>query len=110
MNLLSFCDVAGDLGKANQAARLVADRIEDDKGPKPRAVFFGRANLPTQSGPYRSAVAKANLGRSFSRSSGCVKDRKRLPEDLFAAEYPLRRSAPVFQLLTVPSLSSMKIA
>jgi hypothetical protein len=97
--------VPGDFRVAHQVLRRVADRIDDDAGPKAGSVLAYPPALALE-------LAFARRRRQgFRRQSRLpvflgVEPREVLTED-FSLSYPLKRRAPGFQLVTTPLTSSM---
>jgi hypothetical protein len=97
--------VPGDFCVAHQVLRRVADRIDDDAGPKAGPVLAYPPALALE-------LAFARRRREgFRRQSRLpvllgVEPREVLPED-FSLLNPLKRRAPGFQLVTMPLTSIM---
>jgi hypothetical protein len=101
--------VARDLREAEQAAiRGISDGRDDDVRPETRPVFAHAPAFTLESSHlgrlFQLAIAEARADIFFQ-----VEPREVLTDDL-VSRYPLMRSAPRFQVVTIPFASSMKIA
>ena len=97
--------VARYFGEADQPAGIVPDRVDDDVSPEVGAVL---ADAPTLAFEFSLALGNFEGVRGKARLAVLlgIKTREILTDD-FARSYPLKRLAPGFQLVTVPSGSSM---
>ena len=96
----------GDLGIADDTAGLVADRIDDDICPETGAVLADPPAFAFElPGPRRGL--KRELRNPPRPVLLGVEPGKVLADDFGQQRRPLKRWAPGFQLVTMPSASSM---
>lgn len=102
---LLFGDVTNDLGKADEAAVGILDSINDCLRPEAASVL---ANAPVLTFviPSLAATRNARAGKFADRSSS-VKNIAKCRPSASLVVYPLKRSAPEFQVTTAPFASSM---
>src|SRR5215212_3354187 len=77
--------------------------------PQNRDPSFRRCHLSSSLRPFRAALDRSCSGAPAARSSG-VKITSPSPPRISCSEYPVRRSAPMFQLITFPVSSSANTA
>lgn len=104
---LSLGDIARNLGKANQIALFVPDRINDDKCPK-AAAFLAYAPALRAEASGLACRRKGPLRKTIGAVLGCIEnDRPMIPSEACVL---LKSRGPEFQLTIVPSTSNMKMA
>src|SRR5215210_406910 len=77
--------------------------------PQNRDPSFRRCHLSSSLRPLREALERSSSGAPAARSSS-VKITSPSPPRISSSEYPVRRSAPMFQLITFPDSSCAKTA
>jgi hypothetical protein len=97
--------ITGDLGKSQQFSRRVNNRINHHVGPEVRAVLAYAPAFAFES-PFVNRRVQRPLGQTGTAVLIGVEAREMLAE-ISASSYPLKRLAPAFQLVMMPSGSIM---